>query len=479
MTNLNPDEEKIIEQMIKDKAFRVAMVRKSHYWFFHYYFGRHYVKYRTADYQREIFQLTQSIGIQNIVITAFRGSAKSTIISMSYVIWCILGEQQKKFVIILGKTQPKSQSILMDIKKELEQNEELRRDLGPFREESNQWGAQSLILPMYGAKISTGSIDQSIRGIRHNQYRPDVIICDDVEDPESVKTQESRDKLFDWLTGDVLPAGDKDTRMIFIGTPLHNDSLLMRLKSIFKEGDPGNVFRAYPIVDGNDVPLWPGKFQSPEDIEKEKAKCFSPLAWQREYLLRIVEREDQIIHKTWIQYFDSLPSLNFHTYYAVGVDLAISQKDSADYTAIISAQVQGLGKEMKVYILPEIINKRLTALETVEKIKYISSTIDRPKIYVENNGYQQSIVEYLKKERCNAYGIHSAGDKYDRLNSISYLLEGGQILFPKVGAEHLINQLLGFGSEKHDDMADAFSLLLSQIAVLQHVEYLCHEMTVT
>ena len=104
MTNLNPDEEKIIERMIKDRAFRVAMVRKSHYWFFHYYFGRHYVKYQTADFQREIFQLTENKDIQNIVITAFRGSAKSTIVTMSYVIWSILGEQQKKFPLILGKT---------------------------------------------------------------------------------------------------------------------------------------------------------------------------------------------------------------------------------------------------------------------------------------------------------------------------------------------------------------------------------------
>ena len=462
MTNLNPDEEKIIDRMIKDKAFRVAMVRKSHYWFFHYYFGRHYVKYRTADYQREIFQLTQDINIQNIVITAFRGSAKSTIISMSYVIWCILGEQQKKFVIILGKTQPKSQSILMDIKKELEQNEELRRDLGPFREESNQWGAQSLILPMYGAKISTGSIEQSIRGIRHNQYRPDVIICDDVEDQESVKTQENRDKLFDWLTGDVLPAGDKDTRMIFIGTPLHNDSLLMRLKNIFRENDPGNVFRAYPIVDENNVPLWPGKFQNPEDIEKEKAKCFSPLAWQREYLLRIVEREDQIIRKDWIKYWDVLPPENFHTYYAVSIDLAISQKDSADYTAMVSAQIQGRGNKMIIYILPNIVNERLTSLETIERAKTISYSLHRGKIYIESNGYQQSVVEHLKKAGCRAEGIQSLGNKYERLGAVSHLIESGKVLFPTKGAEILINQLLGLGVERHDDLVDALSLLLLQ-----------------
>ncbi|KND48119.1 MAG: Phage protein [Parcubacteria bacterium C7867-006] len=468
MTNLNPDEEKIIERMIKDRTFRVAMVRKSHYWFFHYYFGRDYVKYQTAEYQREIFQLTEDSNIQNLVITAFRGSAKSTIITLSYIIWSIVGEQQKKFPLILGKTQLKAQNHLMNIKKELEQNDELRRDLGPFKEESNQWGAQSLILFQYGARISIGSVEQSIRGIRHNQHRPDVIVCDDLEDSESVKTQESRDKLFEWLTGDVLPAGDKDTRMIFIGTPLHQDSLLMRLKGIFKGSDSKSIFRQYPIVDENNLPLWPGKFPYEEDIEMEKAKCFNLLAWQREYLLQTVEREDQVIHREWIQYYDVLPPDNFHTYRAVGIDLAISLKDSADYTAMVPALVQGRGQNLRIYILPNVVNRRLTSLETIEQAKLMSSVLGRPRLFVETNGYQASIIEHLKKENCNVVGVRSVGDKYDRLSAVSFLIESGQVLFPKTGAEQLINQLTGFGSERHDDLADAFSMLLSKVIENNH-----------
>ncbi len=464
MTNLTPDQEKIIERVIKDKAFRVAMVRKSHFWFFHYYFGRDYVRYPTAEYQRELFQLTEDLSIQNLVVTAFRGSAKSTIITLSYVIWSIVGVHQKKFPLILGKTQAKAQNHLMSIKKELERNDELRRDLGPFREESDQWGAQSIILSDYGARISIGSVEQSIRGIRHNQHRPDVMICDDIEDADSVKTQENRDKLFDWLTGDVLPAGDKETRMIFIGTPLHQDSLLMRLRKIFKEGDPKNVFRQYPIVDENNVPLWPGKFLGQKDIEDEKAKCFNPLAWQREYLLKIVEREDQIIRMNWIQYYDQLPLSNYHTYYATGIDLAISQSDSADYTAMVSAHVQGRGENLRIYILPNIVNERLTSYETIEKAKAISSSLNRGKLFVESNGYQISVVEQLKKANYPAIGVRSSEDKFERLSAVSYLIESGKVLFPEKGAEQLINQLIGFGTERHDDMVDALSMLLLKIA---------------
>ena len=144
---LDPKEEKIIDKMIKDKTFRMAMVRKSHYWFFHYYFGLRYATYPTADFQREMFNITENPDLQNIVITAFRGSAKSTIMTLSYVIWSIVGVKQKKFAIILGRTQLNTQPNLNAIKKELEENELFRKDFGPFKEEIDSNGTQSILLP--------------------------------------------------------------------------------------------------------------------------------------------------------------------------------------------------------------------------------------------------------------------------------------------------------------------------------------------
>jgi len=38
-------------------------------------------------------------------------------------------------------------------------------------------------------------------------------------------------------------------------------------------------------------------------------------------------------------------------------------------------------------------------------------------------------------------------------------------LFPEKGCEELIDQLIGFGKEKHDDLADAFAMLVIKIIV--------------
>jgi len=467
MNNLNPSEEYIIDQMIKDKTFRLAMVRKSHYWFFHYYFGRKYAKYPTADFQREIFNITENPDFQNIIITAFRGSAKSTIITLSYVIWSIVGVKQKKFILILGHTQLSTQIHLIDIKKELEENDDFRRDFGPFKEEIDQDGTQSIILPQYGANISTRSIGQNIRGIRHFQYRPDLIIADDIEDSDSVRTQENRDKMFDWLTGDVIPAGDRNTQLVFIGTPLHNDSTLMRIEKFFQNNDPRNVFRKFPIIDENNIPLWPGKFKTQKDIDDQKSKCFNELVWQREYLLRIVDNEYQIIKREDIHYYTELPTDIKPRFSAVSIDPARSQKATADYTAMVSGRLYGSGKDRRLYILPNIVNDRLTTDQIIGKAKSISHSLNigsYARVYVEDVNFQGIFTELLKNEGIPAKPFPVRGwSKEDRLTAVSSLIQLGRVVFASKGNEKLVEQILNFGKDNHDDMVDATTMLILQM----------------
>lgn len=221
--------DEIIETLVKDQQVRKNVVKESHMTFFHLYFNE-YVKYETADFQKEMFEITENEDLKLAIIVAFRGSGKSTIMTMSYPIWSILGTQQKKCVVILSQTQQQAKTHLTNIKRELESNDLLRSDLGPFKEQSDEWGSTGLFFPKFGAKISTASSEQSIRGIRNGAYRPDLIICDDVEDLTSTKTKEGRDRTYDWFTGEIAPLGDRNTKIIMVGNLLHEDSLLMRLK---------------------------------------------------------------------------------------------------------------------------------------------------------------------------------------------------------------------------------------------------------
>src|SRR5439155_412957 len=93
--------------------------------------------------------------------------------------------------------------------------------LAPNFDISDEWGSNSIVISKFGARITIASTEQSIRGLRHGEHRPDLVICDDVEDLNSVKTREGREKTFQWLTGEVLPIGDQNTKLMIIGNLLH------------------------------------------------------------------------------------------------------------------------------------------------------------------------------------------------------------------------------------------------------------------
>lgn len=468
------DNKKLIETIIKDREVRRTLTKESHEYFLPVYLGE-YIKYPSAPFHLDMIKMTENTDERLSVVTAFRGSAKSTIFSLSYPIWAILGKQQKKFVLILSQTHIQARQILRNIKEELSNNALLKSDLGPFEEPKDEWHSSSIVIPKYDARIMVASTEQSIRGLRHKSYRPDLIICDDIEDLASSKTKESREKTFRWLASEVLPAGDLNTKVIVIGNLVHEDSVMMRLRKKIKENEIKGSFSAYPIMNEKGVSLWHGKFPDAQALKNEESKVLNPQAWFREYLLKIIPEEGQVVYPEWIQYYDELPSKEHKAYRATysAVDLAISQKDTADYTTIVSALVFGRNEKLRIYILPNPINKKMSFPEQVDVIKNHKKMClfgSQDKIFVESVAYQDAIPQMLETYGIKAIGIKPQSDKRTRLSIITPLLRSGKIKFPRYGCEDLIRQMTGFGVENHDDLADAISLLITQIADLHSNE---------
>ena len=464
------------EKLLIDSTLRTNMVQKSFEYFFPIYFNRH-IQYDAAPFHREIMRILEDVDIKLAVVVAFRGSAKSTIMTTAYPLWAILGEQKKKFIVIASQTEQKAQQALKNIKIELQQNELLRNDLGPFEEERNSLGnATALIIKRLGVKIMAVSVGQSIRGLRHGEHRPDLVIFDDIEDQLSTKTREGRNKTFEWFTGEVMPAGDKETRFIFVGNLLHEDAVMRRLQKQIEAGSFDMlqaVYREYSIFDNDGNPAWPGKYQTAEDIEIERQKTIDNVTWYREYLLKIISTADQVIKPEWLHYYDEQPNERPRAI-AIGVDLAISEKDTADCTAAVTAHAHGHGKNFKLYIQPSPLNERI---DCPTQIAYISAHIEncrkessRVKTFIESVGYQEAIVQLLNQKNYDVEACYTNGaSKHARLQLTSSMVQDGRIVFPKTGCEELITQLVGFGKESHDDLADAFSVMV--IKVLEHYKF--------
>lgn len=456
---------KIIDQMISDRKIRKNIAQASFLIFFHFYFA-HYIKYKTAFFQKEIIRHLEE-NTEDLYLISFRNSGKSTIVTTAYPIWAILGKLQKKFVVIVCQTKEQAKLHMSSLKQELESNVLLKRDLGPFKEESDEWNVSSVKFTKSGAKIMIASLEQSIRGLRHSENRPDLFILDDIEDISSTRTRERRDKTYRWLKGELIPAGDRNTRLVMIGNMLHEDCVLQRLKEEVEENKIDGKFMFIPLIDENNKSNWPGKYPTDKEIETEKRKIGNEVAWRREYLLEIVSDYDQIIQKEWIHRYTELPKKISSI--RVAIDLAVSEKDTADNTAIIIGLTTGYGNTMCMYILPNPINEKMKITKTMEICKQLNSSLYStykiiPKFFIEGGGTQKGLVDVIKDQGLDVEEVSPQLDKRSRLNAASIPLQSGKVFFPTKGCEELENQLINFPMEKYDDLTDAFSIITTSLS---------------
>ncbi len=458
-----------IKQIIRNQKLRKYLAINSLYWFFHIYL-HDYVKFKTADFQKEIISIAEDQNVKNAFIVAFRGSAKSTLTTLALPLWSIIGKHKKKFIVIISQTQPQAKLILSNIRRELETNELFIKDFGYLKIDlnSSEWNASTIVLGPSGTRISVYSTGESIRGIRNLSARPDLIIGDDLEDLASVKNRDIRNRNFDWLTGEVIPLGDKNTKLIIIGNLLHEDSLMMKLKNAINNNLLEGKFYEYPLILPDGSIAWPGKYPTQKEIEEERKKIGNNIAWHREYLLHILPTKDRIIHREWIKYYDQLPD-NIQANlvnYVISVDPAISEKETADKTAILVGAIYKSKKFHYLYIT-DIYNSQMNFPDTKELIEKLSKTVNprrKTVILVEQVGYQEALIQDLQTAGYPTEGVKpNGGDKRARLSIASSYVKNGNVFFPKNKSAELIDQLINFGVEKHDDLADAFTLMVNEV----------------
>lgn len=88
------------------------------------------------------------------------------------------------------------------------------------------WNRQQL-RTVRGFNVAAIGLDKAVRGIKVEQYRPDIIFFDDIDDREdSLKTIE---KKIDAITGKIMLAGSTDCVYVFLQNYIHDQSIMYRL----------------------------------------------------------------------------------------------------------------------------------------------------------------------------------------------------------------------------------------------------------
>ena len=310
------------------------------------------------DFHHEMWELCCSSD-PRVALAAPREHAKSTAITHAFVLAMVLF-RVKCFVLLVSDTEGQAVEFLGDIKAEIQGNEALKKTFGIKRVLKDT--ETNIIVQFQDGELfrilAKGS-EQKVRGTKWRAKRPDLIVCDDLENDEIVMNPERREKFRKWFMNALVPCGSDTCWIRVVGTILHLDSMLMRLIE-----DPTWVSRVYRAhnPDFTEI-LWPEKF-SKERLLAIRAgyEAQNDLdGYSQEYLNRPVAADNNYFSPNYFLDFDrdgetqwyvengirkarGLPNLE----YFAAADFAISEKEKADYTAIV---VVGVDPDGYLYVV--------------------------------------------------------------------------------------------------------------------------------
>lgn len=179
-----------------------------------------------------------------------RGNAKSTWTTFLLPLW-VAAFRKRRYPLIVSETKLQGETFLSFIKLELETNERLKQDFPELVGEGPVWRSDQIIT-RNGVKVQAAGAGQKLRGLRHGNLRPDLVIGDDLENDESVESPDQRKKLENWFFKALMKIGQPDTVYIVVGTILHHESLLQKL--LDKPGWKGRKFKA--VIRWSKSRLW-------------------------------------------------------------------------------------------------------------------------------------------------------------------------------------------------------------------------------
>ena len=173
-------------------------------------------------------------------VLAPRGNAKSTVVTLAFVLREVL-EEREPYVWIVSSTQSQAKAHLANVMNELTDNARLAEDYPLAVGKGASWRSESLRL-RNGVAIDAFGTGQTVRGRRYRAWRPSLIVCDDIQSDRQVASADSRLGLVSWFESALMKAGDTGTNVVNLATALHRDALAMRLAE--NPGWESKTFRA-------------------------------------------------------------------------------------------------------------------------------------------------------------------------------------------------------------------------------------------
>jgi len=294
-----------------------------------------------------------------------------------------------------------------------------------------------------------------------------LIIDDPLKNREEAESKVIRDKVWSWYTSTAYTRLEKDASVIVIMTRWHMDDLVGRLLEADKKDEWHRV--TFPAIALEDTKyrekgkaLWPDKYDL--DTLADTKEVIGVYDWHALYQQQPIAAETQEFKPNWFKYYEDKDLEAKDLYIYVTVDLAISDKETADNTSI---QVVGKGPTRPEWYKLEEMTGKLNPGEVIDYLFHLKNKYGYKlmKVGIETVAYQKALLFFLEEEMrkrqvyFDIVELKAKGAKEIRIRGLVPLYKMGLIYHRRTDLA-LEEELLTFPAGKHDDRIDALAYML-------------------
>lgn len=295
----------------------------------------------------------------------------------------------------------------------------------------------------------------------------DVFLIDDpFKDRQEAESKVIRDACWDWYTSVVYTRLEKNGAIIIIMTRWHTDDIVGRV--LKKAEETGEVWHrvSFPAIAEENEPhrrigeaLWPEKKNV---AELEMIKKLDLYDWYALWQQRPIASETQEFKKEWFKYFTDEDIKTKDLNYYVMVDLAISEKESADNTAIVVVAKET--DKPDIYVV-DVTAGHLDPLQVIEYLFHLKRKygIRLIRVGIESVAYQKALQYFIEEEqrrRQEYFDIvelkATVGSKEMRIRGLIPMYKAG-VIYHRATQTELEEEALTFPKGTRDDRLDGLA----------------------
>lgn len=398
--------------------------------------------------------------IQNLLIFAPPGSAKSTYVSHLFPAWYMANHPAHN-VLAATHSVEFAERWGRRVRNDIQENALV---LGVEPDKSNQAAAR-WALTSGGEYYGVGA------GVGISGFRADLGLIDDpFGTREDAWSENVRQKRWEWYVSDFSARLKPKARRVIMHTRWHEEDIAGRVLDQVERG----VIKAEVIeipataVEGDRLGRKPGEYlwDEPEGYDyggflRQRQREETPMMWAALYQQRPAPEEGDYFKSDWLRPYEKAPARDTMRVYGAS-DYAVTA-DGGDYTVHV---IVGLDPEGRMYLL-DLWRKQAASDIWVEAFCDLVKQW-KPMSWAEEQGQIRAgigpFLDRRQRER-KAYVAREAfptrGDKAVRAQSIRgrMALEGLYVPTQATWYPALRSELLSFPAGKRDDQVDALGLV--------------------